>query len=92
MFGLGTHELILIAVVVIVLFGATRLPQLGDAIGKGIRNFKRGMREVRDEEQQDREKQKALAKDEHSTSEDDGKIDDKIDDDVAQKDNAISSK
>ena len=41
--GLGTGEIILIFVVVMVVFGATRLPQLGDGLGKAIRNFKRSV-------------------------------------------------
>ncbi len=49
-FGIGTQELIVIALIIIVLFGATKLPKLGSSIGEGIRNFKRGMREVEAEE------------------------------------------
>ncbi len=45
MFGLGTQELIIILVIVIVLFGATRLPQIGSGIGQAIRNFKKSVRE-----------------------------------------------
>ena len=43
MFGLGTQELIIILVIVVVLFGASRLPQIGEGIGKAIRNFKKSM-------------------------------------------------
>ena len=43
MFGLGSQELIIILVIVVVLFGAKRLPQLGSGFGKGIRNFKKGL-------------------------------------------------
>jgi sec-independent protein translocase protein TatA len=45
MFGLGTQELIIILVIVVVLFGATRLPQIGSGIGQAIRNFKKSVRE-----------------------------------------------
>ena len=38
--SLGMSELIVILVIVIVVFGATRLPQLGKGLGEGIRNFK----------------------------------------------------
>ncbi|RJQ51325.1 MAG: twin-arginine translocase TatA/TatE family subunit [Nitrospiraceae bacterium] len=41
MFGLGTTELIVILVIVIILFGSTRLPQIGKGIGEAIRNFKK---------------------------------------------------
>lgn len=41
MFGLGTSELIIILVIVMILFGAGKLPEIGSGIGKGIRNFKR---------------------------------------------------
>ena len=40
MFGLGYQELLLILVIVLVLFGANRLPQLGQGIGSAIKNFK----------------------------------------------------
>jgi len=51
-FGIGTQELIVIAVIVVVLFGATKIPKLGASIGEGIRNFKRGMRQVEIEEEE----------------------------------------
>ena len=41
----GTQDIILIAIIVIVLFGATRLPQIGSGIGQAIRNFKKSVRE-----------------------------------------------
>lgn len=44
MFGLGSQELIIIMVVVVVLFGAKRLPQLGAGLGNGIANFKKGLK------------------------------------------------
>lgn len=41
LFGnIGIPELLLILVIVLIIFGAGKLPQLGDALGKGIRNFK----------------------------------------------------
>ncbi|MFA5516641.1 MAG: twin-arginine translocase TatA/TatE family subunit [Desulfuromonadales bacterium] len=43
MFGLGTQELVIILVLVMVVFGAGKLPQVGSALGKGIRNFKQGI-------------------------------------------------
>lgn len=43
MFGLGTQELLIILVLVMIIFGAGKLPQVGGALGKGLRNFKKGM-------------------------------------------------
>jgi sec-independent protein translocase protein TatA len=40
MFGLGIGELSIILVIVIVVFGATRLPMIGSGLGKGIKNFR----------------------------------------------------
>lgn len=45
MFGLGTQEPVIILVLVLIVFGAGKLPQVGGALGKGIRNFKSGLRE-----------------------------------------------
>ena len=43
MFGLGMPELIVILVIVLVIFGANRLPQLGEGLGKAIKGFKKGI-------------------------------------------------
>lgn len=48
MFGLGTQELLIILVLVMVIFGAGKLPQVGEALGKGIRNFKKGVNEAQE--------------------------------------------
>ena len=40
MFGLGLPELIIILIIVLIVFGAKRLPDIGAGIGQGIRNFK----------------------------------------------------
>jgi sec-independent protein translocase protein TatA len=42
-FGIGTTELMIILAIVVVLFGARRLPELGSGVGKAIRNFKSGL-------------------------------------------------
>ena len=41
MFGLGMPELIIILVIIMVIFGAGKLPELGSGLGKAIRNFKK---------------------------------------------------
>jgi len=43
MFGIGTTELLVILGIVIVVFGARRLPELGTGIGQAIKNFKKGV-------------------------------------------------
>jgi sec-independent protein translocase protein TatA len=45
MFGIGVPELIVILVIVLIIFGAGKLPESGGAIGKGIKNFKKSVRE-----------------------------------------------
>ncbi|MFN8389191.1 MAG: twin-arginine translocase TatA/TatE family subunit [Bdellovibrionota bacterium] len=45
MFGLGFGELIVILVIIVLVFGVGRLPELGTALGEGIKNFKKGYRE-----------------------------------------------
>lgn len=45
MFGLGTTELIIILVLVLVIFGAGKLPEIGGALGKGIRSFRKATSE-----------------------------------------------
>ena len=46
--GLGTTELIIIVLVVLLLFGGTKIPELMHGMGKGVRSFKDGMNEVSD--------------------------------------------
>jgi sec-independent protein translocase protein TatA len=45
MFGLGMPELIIIMVIVLLIFGAGKLPEIGGAIGKAIKGFKKSVRE-----------------------------------------------
>jgi len=43
---IGLPELLIILVIVVLIFGANRLPELGKGIGKGIKNFKEGMKDA----------------------------------------------
>jgi len=48
--GIGMQELLVILVIVLIIFGANKLPQIGEGLGKGIRNFKRATKEKDREE------------------------------------------
>ncbi len=50
MFGFGTGELLILLVLVILLFGAKRIPMLGQSLGKSIKNFKKGLNSPDDED------------------------------------------
>ncbi len=45
MFGIGMPELLIILVIILIIFGAGKLPEIGSALGKGIRNFKKSSNE-----------------------------------------------
>lgn len=47
--GLGMGEMVLIFLIVLLLFGAKRLPEIGSALGKGIREFKGSVRDIENE-------------------------------------------
>lgn len=44
MFGLGIGELLIILVIVLIIFGAGKLPDIGEGLGKGIRNFRKSVK------------------------------------------------
>jgi sec-independent protein translocase protein TatA len=47
--GLGITEIVIIALIVLLLFGGKKIPELMKGIGKGVRSFKEGINEVKDE-------------------------------------------
>jgi sec-independent protein translocase protein TatA len=49
MFGLGTSEIILIALVILVLFGSKKIPEMMQGLGRGIREFKKASRDIEDD-------------------------------------------
>lgn len=54
MFGsIGMQEIVLILFILLLLFGAKRLPELGESLGKGIREFKRGVSEIKEDIESD---------------------------------------
>ncbi len=70
MFGLGMQELVIILIIVLVLFGATRLPEIGRGIGQAIRNFKKATSEP---DEIDVTPKKKVAKEEDKRGEEKGK-------------------
>ena len=46
MFGVGWQEILLIVVIILLLFGAKRIPEVMRSIGKGVREMKRGMKDI----------------------------------------------
>jgi sec-independent protein translocase protein TatA len=63
MFGIGSQELLIIFLIVFLIFGAKRLPELGNSLGQAIRGFKKGMDgEVKKIEPQETRNQEGIEK------------------------------
>ena len=60
----GAPELLIILAIVVVLFGATRIGDIGKGLGRGIREFRREIREGQDDKQNGEDKEPAATKDE----------------------------
>ncbi len=61
-FKLGVWEIALILIVILIVFGVGKLPQVGGAIGKGMRAFRKGQSGEDDEEEEEKPKRKAAKK------------------------------
>lgn len=48
MFGLGMQEVLVIALIILLLFGGAKIPELMKGLGKGVKSFKDGMKEIDD--------------------------------------------
>ena len=67
-FKLGPWEIALILVIILIVFGVGKLPQVGSAIGKGIRSFKKAQ-SGEEEEEEKKKKETAVASQKESTAE-----------------------
>ena len=63
MFGLGIQELVIIFVIIMVLFGAKKLPEMGKGLGRGIREFKRATERATEDEDDEPTKVESKQKD-----------------------------
>ncbi|GMV67171.1 MAG: hypothetical protein AMXMBFR75_29650 [Candidatus Hinthialibacteria bacterium] len=56
MFGINHYEILIILLVMVLLFGASRIPELGRSLGTGIREFKNGLRTLDKDDEDDKKK------------------------------------
>jgi sec-independent protein translocase protein TatA len=63
MFGIGVQELLIIFGIAIVIFGPSKLPQIGAGLGKAIRDFKKGVSSNDESEETDKNDKKSASKD-----------------------------
>jgi sec-independent protein translocase protein TatA len=63
MFGLGIQELLIILAIALVIFGPSKLPQIGAGLGKAIRDFKKGVSSSDENEEADKDGKKPSGKD-----------------------------
>ena len=69
MFGnLGTGEIILIVLIVLIFFGAKKIPELAQGLGKGLREFRKATRDIQDEVEQTAKDAKKIEKDRPASS------------------------
>ncbi|MFN7169629.1 MAG: twin-arginine translocase TatA/TatE family subunit [Candidatus Omnitrophota bacterium] len=53
-FGIGMQELLVILLICLLIFGASKLPEIGGALGKTIKEFKKSMKEIGSEEEEEK--------------------------------------
>lgn len=61
MFGLGTTEILVIAIIILLLFGGKKIPELMKGLGKGVKSFKDGMKDVDIDDEKKKEDNKVDA-------------------------------
>ena len=54
LFGLGMQEIIVIALIVLLLFGGKKIPELMKGLGKGVKSFKDGMKEIEADDKEEK--------------------------------------
>jgi sec-independent protein translocase protein TatA len=57
MFGIGIPELVIVLVIILIIFGVGKLPEIGSALGKGIKNFKKSVNDKNEIANDDTKKQ-----------------------------------
>lgn len=60
MFGIGTQEILVIALIILLLFGGKKIPELMKGLGKGVKSFKEGMNDLDDLNKKKDDKEKGL--------------------------------
>ncbi|MBR6262165.1 MAG: twin-arginine translocase TatA/TatE family subunit [Prevotella sp.] len=58
MFGLGTQEILVIALIILLLFGGKKIPELMKGLGKGVKSFKEGLNSIEDDKNEKKEEKK----------------------------------
>jgi len=67
MFGIGMPEMIIILIIILIVFGAGKLPEIGAGLGKGIKNFKKASTEVEDDKKPEQIEDKKDKKDKNQS-------------------------
>ena len=57
MFGLGTQEILVIALIILLLFGGKKIPELMKGLGKGVKSFKEGLNSIEDDKNEKKEEE-----------------------------------